>query len=67
MSEGICQKCGCEVFRNKFPHFVDIGAPRRPMCVPCFRALEKRPATLKRQYKAFLRRQNVEGQLELIA
>ena len=57
-----CQKCGCEVFRNMFPHSVDIGSPRLPMCIPCFRARKQRPKELKKQYKAFLREQ-----LELFA
>lgn len=36
-----CQSCQSEVFRNQRPGGVEIGNPRRPMCIPCYMNFRK--------------------------
>lgn len=37
-----CDRCGREIYRNQLPHGVEIGNPRKLVCVPCYRVHVKR-------------------------
>jgi hypothetical protein len=61
-ANAICGQCGCQVFNNKLPHYVELGYTGRIICCPCYRQSRKQAAKTwkrkaleaKKQYQLFL-------------